>query len=361
MIAVGNVRLRSSEWQFLIEHRVARMATIARNGRPSIVPICYAADSDGLYSALDEKPKSVRPDQLGRVRNLSVNPNLSVVIDDYAEDWATLAYLKLTGCARLVEPGDQVHERAVSMLRQKYPQYRAMQIERRSIVWIIPTSYHAWSTDPLAFVQGRGASRRGLDFDTIVRGRRSVRAYTADSVPRSLVEEVLDAARWAPSPHGRMPWRFVVLTRPDLKDRLAEAMGDDWDRQLALDGQPSDIVALRKTRSQERIREAPVCVVLCLYLGDLDTYPDEVRQAAETTMAVQSLGAAAQNLLLAAYQRGLDGGWMCAPLFCQETVRAALDLSPDLQPHALLTLGYAARDPKRRERLPLDTLVVRYD
>jgi hypothetical protein len=57
----------------------------------------------------------------------------------------------------------------------------------------------------------------------------------------------------------------------------------------------------------------------------------------------------------------VDGGWLCAPLFCQETVRAALDLPPTLHPHALLTLGYAAQEPKRRERLPLDTLIVRFD
>jgi nitroreductase len=78
-------------------------------------------------------------------------------------------------------------------------------------------------------------------------------------------------------------------------------------------------------------------------------------------MAVQSVGAAAQNLLLAAYDLGLDAGWLCAPLFCPDTVRAALDLSPTLHPQAILTLGYAAQEPKRRERLPLEALVVRYD
>ncbi len=68
------------------------------------------------------------------------------------------------------------------------------------------------------------------------------------------------------------------------------------------------------------MKTAPVCVVVCLYLEDLDVYPDVERQAAETTMAVQSLGAAAQNLLLAAYALGLDAGWLCAPLFCPDTV-----------------------------------------
>jgi nitroreductase len=79
-------------------------------------------------------------------------------------------------------------------------------------------------------------------------------------------------------------------------------------------------------------------------------------------MAVQSLGAAAQNALLAAYSSGLDAGWMCAPLFCPEKVTEALGLDPRLIPHALLTFGYAEGDPpKRRSRRPLDELVVYRD
>jgi nitroreductase len=78
-------------------------------------------------------------------------------------------------------------------------------------------------------------------------------------------------------------------------------------------------------------------------------------------MAIQSLGCAVQNMLLMAYSLGLDGGWMCAPLFCPEVVAGALDLDPALTPHALITLGYAAADPVRKDRLPLEQLVVRFD
>jgi nitroreductase len=79
-------------------------------------------------------------------------------------------------------------------------------------------------------------------------------------------------------------------------------------------------------------------------------------------MAVQSLGAAAQNLLLAAYNLGLDAGWMCAPLFCPEKVVEALGLDPQLIPHALLTLGYAEGDPpKRRTRKPPEELIAYRD
>ncbi|MGH2508891.1 MAG: nitroreductase family protein [Ktedonobacteraceae bacterium] len=196
---------------------------------------------------------------------------------------------------------------------------------------------------------------------TLIQGRRSVRQYQSTPVPRVLIEQVLEAARWAPSPHGRQPWRFVVLTRPAIKERLADFMGATWQKNLEMDQQAEKIVQLRLEKSRQRILSAPTLILPCLYLGDLDHYPDEQRQHDETIMAIQSLGAAIQNMLLMAYDLGLDGGWMCAPLFCPEVVCQALDLDAQLIPHALITLGYAAADPKRRERFPLSSLIVRFD
>lgn len=204
-------------------------------------------------------------------------------------------------------------------------------------------------------------SERAGTLMELLRGRRSVRQYQPMPVARELVEQVLEAARWAPSPHGRQPWRFVVLTRQESKERLANFMGETWQKNLEMDGQDERIVALRLDKSRQRILHAPVLILPCLYLEDLDRYPDEQRQNDETTMAIQSLGAAVQNMLLMAYELGLDGGWMCAPLFCPEVVCQALELDSRLIPHALITLGYAAADPKRRERLPLSSLIVRFE
>jgi coenzyme F420-0:L-glutamate ligase / coenzyme F420-1:gamma-L-glutamate ligase len=195
----------------------------------------------------------------------------------------------------------------------------------------------------------------------LLQSRRSVRKYQARPVSRELIEQVLEAARWAPSPHGKQPWRFVVLTRREVKLQLADRMGDTWRQNLEMDRQDTEIVNVRLEKSRERILNAPVIIIACLYLEDLDRYPDEKRQADETIMAIQSIGAAIQNMLLMAYDMGLDTGWMCAPLFCPEVVCEALDLDKRLIPHALVTMGYAAADPKRRERLPLSSLIVRFD
>ena len=202
---------------------------------------------------------------------------------------------------------------------------------------------------------------RANNLAALLQGRRSVRKYAARPVAREHIEQIVEAARWAPSPHGRQPWRFVILTRPELKAQLAEQMGETWQQNLQMDGQDAEIVNVRLEKSRQRIHNAPAIIIPCLYLEDLDRYPDEKRQADETIMAIQSLGAAIQNMLLMAYDLGLDAGWMCAPLFCPEVVCEALELDRRLIPHALITVGYAAADPLRRERLPLSTLIVRFE
>jgi F420 biosynthesis protein FbiB-like protein len=181
-----------------------------------------------------------------------------------------------------------------------------------------------------------------------------------DPLPRALIEQVLEAARWAPSPHGTQPWRFAVLEDRAMRERMADAMADSWQENLEMDRQDPEVVAARLAGSRRRMLEAPVLILVSLVTDDLDRYPDAVRQHAEYTMAIQSLGAAVQNMLLAAYQLGIDGGWMCAPLFCPEVVRDALELPLNHIPHALIPLGYAAADPKRRPRRPLSELITRW-
>jgi coenzyme F420-0:L-glutamate ligase/coenzyme F420-1:gamma-L-glutamate ligase len=259
------------------------------------------------------------------------------------------------GSAELLDPDTGEHDAAVRLLRGKYHQYETMRLEENPIIAVRPERAASWG----ALDEPDATEPQILD---TIHGRRSVRRYLEKDVPGDLVERVLEAARWAPSPHGRQPWRFAVLRTEETKERLADAMGEEWRSNLEMDGQRAEIVEKRLEGSRRRLRDAPVLVLFCLYLEDLDVYPDAERQRGETTMAVQSLGAAAQNALLTAYDLGLDAGWMCAPLFCPEKVVEALGLDARLVPHALLTLGYAEGDPpKRRERLPLDELVVYRD
>jgi coenzyme F420-0:L-glutamate ligase/coenzyme F420-1:gamma-L-glutamate ligase len=332
---------------------VARLATADAAGQPHVVPVCFARSS--IFIAIDEKPKKVRASDLKRVRNILENPEVALTADRYAEDWSLLAFVMVRGRAKLLDRETDEHSDAVRLLRGKYHQYEAMRIEDNPVIAIRPERVVSWGA-----LDKPGSQDAGV-LDTI-HGRRSVRRYLSKKVPEEIAEQVLEAARWAPSPHGRQPWRFAVLRREEIKERLADAMGQEWRVNLEMDGQSAEIVERRLEGSRRRLMEAPVLVLLCLYLEDLDDYPDAERQRGEITMAVQSLGAAAQNALLAAYDLGLDAGWMCAPLFCQGKVVEALGLDPKLVPHALLTLGYAEGDPpQRRARRLLDELIIYKD
>jgi coenzyme F420-0:L-glutamate ligase/coenzyme F420-1:gamma-L-glutamate ligase len=346
--------LSPGEASFLVRQRVARLATTAASGELHAIPVCYAFDGRRVHIALDEKPKDVPPTRLKRVRNILENPRVALVADRYSEDWDLLAFVMVRGEAKLTEPGSSEHAAAVKLLRGKYHHYERMAIEENPVISILPRRVASWGAlDTLENPEPL--------MDALL-GRRSVRRYLDREVSEEAVERVLEAARWAPSPHGRQPWRFAVITQEETKTRLAEAMGEEWRSNLEMDGQGAEVVEKRLEGSRRRLLDAPVLVLLCLYLEDLDTYPDAGRQEGETTMAVQSLGAAAQNALLAAYSSGLDAGWMCAPLFCPRNVTEALGLDSRLIPHALLTLGYAEADPpKRRSRRPLDELVIYRD
>lgn len=191
---------------------------------------------------------------------------------------------------------------------------------------------------------------------TTIRERRSIRRYRPEAIPDSLLVEVLTAATWAPSAHNRQPWRFAVVRSPEGKAELAGAMGARLRADLEADGLPEDVIETDVRRSYQRLTGAPVLIVVCLTMADMDLYPDERRQRNEWTMAVQSTAMAGQNLLLAAHAVGLSGCWLCAPLFCPQVVRATLGLPSDWEPQGLITLGYPAQE-RTKSRRPLEEVV----
>ena len=131
--------------EFLGKSRLAHLATSSKHGKPHVVPVCYVYDGVSIYSPIDEKPKRTNPKQLRRVLNISENPYVSMVVDQYEEDWSKLRYVLVQGSARIVHEGDE-YRRAVSLLREKYPQYGAMQLEDRPVIKIEPVKVAAWST-----------------------------------------------------------------------------------------------------------------------------------------------------------------------------------------------------------------------
>jgi PPOX class probable F420-dependent enzyme len=102
--------------------RVARLGTHDVGGRLHLVPVCFALDGDIVYSTVDRKPKRSR--ELRRFANVAADPDVCLLVDEYAEDWASLWWVRLRGGARVVAEGEE-RQRAVTLLREKYDQYAA--------------------------------------------------------------------------------------------------------------------------------------------------------------------------------------------------------------------------------------------
>ena len=100
------------------EARVARLATAGADGAPHLVPVTFALDGDTAYFAVDAKPKSSA--RLRRLRNIEENPQVSLLVDEYDEDWERLWWVRADGRARILGPGA---EAARELLRARYPQY----------------------------------------------------------------------------------------------------------------------------------------------------------------------------------------------------------------------------------------------
>jgi coenzyme F420-0:L-glutamate ligase/coenzyme F420-1:gamma-L-glutamate ligase len=176
-----------------------------------------------------------------------------------------------------------------------------------------------------------------------IKERRSIRKYLPKTVPSELVEKVLGAAGWAPSAHNSQPWRFIVLENALVKRDLADAMAEAWAADLIRDGQTVDAI-MRKERV-ERFANSPVLILACSTMDGLRKFPDKERQRCEKDLAIQSFGAAIQNLLLTAHAAGLGACWYCAPGFCKETVRKVLKIPDSIEPQAFVILGYPGETP----------------
>jgi PPOX class probable F420-dependent enzyme len=125
---------------------VARLATVDADGRPAVVPICFVIDGDTLYSAVDDKPKTTA--RLARLDNVAQQPDVAVLTDHYDDDWAALWWVRARGAGREVGEGDE-RDRAVALLRAKYPQYAQHALDG-PVLAVDVSSWRGWSATPPA-------------------------------------------------------------------------------------------------------------------------------------------------------------------------------------------------------------------
>jgi PPOX class probable F420-dependent enzyme len=114
-------------WKLLGSVRVARLATVAPDGRPSLVPVCFAAIGGVIYHAVDHKPKATRA--LARLEHIAAEPRVALLADQYDEaDWDALWWVRADGLARVLDDGPQAAH-ALDLLVERYPQYREQRPE----------------------------------------------------------------------------------------------------------------------------------------------------------------------------------------------------------------------------------------
>ena len=191
------------------------------------------------------------------------------------------------------------------------------------------------------------------DLRDFLRTRRSIRRFKPDVVPDSVLRDILLTSTFAPSAHHRQPWRFVVIKESSTKKHLADSMSIAFQNDLQQDNLPQEEIDKLINRSKSRINSAPVVIMLCLDMTDMNQYEDKKRNRAEFLTATQSVANAGMQLLLAAHAEGLGGVWVCSPMFAQETVQKALNLPNIWEPQAMFLLGYPLEIPAVRERKPL--------
>jgi PPOX class probable F420-dependent enzyme len=147
--------LAADQRALLDEQRRATLATIGPDGRPRLVPCCFAlleaADEHMLVTPIDEKLKeSADPRTLARIRDIERDPRMTLLVDRWDEDWSRLAWLRLDGVARLVWPGDEpnTHQLATAALRGRYPQYQTHALESLPLIVLTVTSVRGWTASP---------------------------------------------------------------------------------------------------------------------------------------------------------------------------------------------------------------------
>jgi len=132
--------------------RVARLATVDSECKPHLIPVVFVFDNGYYFIPIDEKSKRQKPDRLKRVKNIQQNPNVTILIDEYNEDWRKLYFVMIQGMASII--GDKkleqrellLLERAHRLLSDKYLQYQKIGIGEY-IIMIIPQKVITWKNE----------------------------------------------------------------------------------------------------------------------------------------------------------------------------------------------------------------------
>ena len=135
--------LTLAKLKFIQYHRVGRLATADAAGVPHVIPVCFVCAENNIYITVDEKPKTLTPKTLKRLRNIAENTNVAIVVDKYDEDWSRLAWVLLRGHAEILATGNE-HNLAQELLRGRYPQMLEMTLKSLPVIAVRLTKVTSW-------------------------------------------------------------------------------------------------------------------------------------------------------------------------------------------------------------------------
>lgn len=187
-----------------------------------------------------------------------------------------------------------------------------------------------------------------------IKTRRSVRKFKEDAIPKEILEEVLDAARWAPSAHNSQPWKFIIVENP-LKDKIADTLRNMADRM------PDRVTKAEMWRASKMVKQAPVLITVWskrIMSSKLESSSDEAHFHITRTYEVQSVAAAIQNILLAAKELGLGAVWIGVVLFVEDKIKELCRAQDELM--AIIPIGYPASEPQQPPKRKQLTEIVSY-
>lgn len=155
-----------------------------------------------------------------------------------------------------------------------------------------------------------------------IKERRSVRKYLSKDVPLKLVLESIDAAHFAPSSGNLQNWNFIIVKNQETKNKIAECCLD-----------------------QTWISEAPLIIIICSDRGRIEKFYEKHKN----TFSIQNCSLAAQNLMLRAFSLGLGTCFISG--FSKMMLKRILELPNDIEPEAIITIGYPAEKPLSKRAL----------
>ena len=194
----------------------------------------------------------------------------------------------------------------------------------------------------------------------VLKSRRSYR-FTFDDkgVDRNIVEDCIEIAGWAPSAHNGQFWRYIILEKQQVREKLINKMNQKLRHDLINDGKTDEFIQNKISKTKLNFTMAPVLILLCLDKLELEDYPDDERQQNEFILGIQSISSSATYFLLALELKKLASCWYCAPIFAKEIIKETLNLPESYVPMAFFTIGYPLKTVPAPSRKKLQDVIFK--